>query len=239
MIPYQVDVPMARLPWANWALIAANGLVFVFSAAAPAESLRPLLLDPRHFSAGQLLTSLFLHADIVHLVGNMLFLFVFGNAVNAKLGHVGFLLSYFLIGVVEGLAWRWLGHGPALGASGAIMGIVGLFFVLFPRNDVEVFYFDLGYGAFFTIPAFWLILLYIVWDLCGVVLWSQEGVAYVCHLAGAVAGIAEGLLLTAGRWVKSTGYEENLWEMLQGRARGEKKIRTKKRRKSDVRDTAA
>src|SRR5215468_1620795 len=95
------------------------------------EPVHPCAVDPKHPRFTTLFTSLFAHDGLGHLLGNMLFLFVFGNAVNAKLGHVQFLICYFLIGMLEGVVWMLLGPGPAIGSSGAIMGIVGMFLVFY------------------------------------------------------------------------------------------------------------
>src|SRR5215207_6421198 len=145
MIPLTLDVPMKRVPWANWALLLATVVVSLavpyaehqHGGLTPGGSVRqqysPLVLQRDRFAPYQLVTALFQHADLIHLFGNMLFLFVFGNAVNAKLGHAGFLAAYLGIGVLEGLAWLAVGAGSAvLGASGAIMGICGMFLVLYP-----------------------------------------------------------------------------------------------------------
>src|SRR6516162_1179759 len=121
MIPLTVDVPMKRLPWANWALILATVAVSLavpftdtkdFSLDVESGSphhLSPLVLQRERFAAYQLVTALFQHADLLHLFGNMLFLFVFGNAINAKLGHLPFLAAYLGIGAMEGLVWLAVG----------------------------------------------------------------------------------------------------------------------------------
>ena len=221
LIPYTVDVPMERPPFANWLLILVTTIISLlvwtgsWSREAPSQEGRPkgprqieqeleavqhrlakehgplpLALKPNAFSFFQLFSSLLVHADIWHLVGNMIFLFCFGNAVNAKLGQGLFLAAYFLLGVLDGVAWLLLGNGmPVVGASGAIMGIVGIFLVLFPRNDVNVLYwFGGAYGGSFSIAAIFLILFYMTCDLIGTLTGGGGGVAYICHLAGARRG---------------------------------------------------
>src|SRR5262249_5085741 len=151
MIPLSVDVPMKRLPWANWGLILATVLVSLAVPYVPGkrfdlfpewdtdDQLSRLVLQPDRFEPYQLVTSLFQHPGLVHLAGHMLFLFVFGNAVNAKLGHLGFLAAYLGIGVLKNVIWVLGGGPPCLGASVAIMGMCGMFLVLYPRNGVMVF----------------------------------------------------------------------------------------------------
>jgi membrane associated rhomboid family serine protease len=151
---------MKRIPWANWGLILTTIILSLvvphvrvepilihFSEdgrpqiSLPKEKFSPLVLQRDHFAVYQLVTALFQHAGFLHLFGNMLFLFVFGNPINAKLGHFFFLICYLVIGVLENLAWLVFGPESAcLGASAAIMGLCGMFLVLYPRNDVKVFW---------------------------------------------------------------------------------------------------
>lgn len=255
-VPYSVDVPMERWPYANWALIALTcvlSLAILFGAGRPdrraqdrelqrvldelerkkakpeeifraleeaerrqSEPAPPLALVPSRWSLLQLFTSLFVHGSLLHLLGNMVFLFVFGNAVNAKLGHWQFLVAYLLLGALSSVAWLLLGTGqPLVGASGAIMGIVGIFLVLYPRNDITVLYrIGIAYGGVFTLSSYWIILLYLAMDLAGAILAGGGGVAYVCHLAGAAGGF---VLATAGLvagWIEPAHYEETLPQML-------------------------
>jgi membrane associated rhomboid family serine protease len=169
-------------------------------------------LDPAHFSVLQLFTHQFVHGDVLHLAGNMLFLFVFGNAVNAKLGHVLFPIAYLLLGALAGLGWLMFGNGlPMIGASGAIMGI---FLVFFPRNNVSIFFYYWRTGLnVFEIPAFWVIGFYMLADLIGVIRANQP-IAYVSHLTGTLFGAAFAISLLLGRVIKSTKYEENLLQAL-------------------------
>lgn len=252
-LPYTVDVPMARVPIANWVLIAVTTLIscaifagvgagsgaridgvefdlkidgkkpsdqeleHAFAAAMrrAQETAPPLALVPRAFSVTQLVTSLFVHADFFHLLGNMIFLFVFGNAVNAKMGHAGFLGAYVLLGALGGLGWLLLGDGqPVVGASGAIMGLVGIFLVLFPRNDVAILYFfGTGWTGTFRIPSAILIALYLGCDLWGSLSSPGGGVAYVSHLAGGFGGIALAIGLLLAGLLRPERYEQNLLQV--------------------------
>src|ERR1035437_4732506 len=105
------------------------------------------LLQPKNFHLPQLVGNLFIHAGIFHLLGNMLFLFVFGNAINAKLGHLKYIALYLAVGIIDSAIWVLFGpNSPALGASGAIMGIIGAFLILYPHNDVSIGYW---FGIFY------------------------------------------------------------------------------------------
>jgi membrane associated rhomboid family serine protease len=215
-----VDVPMKRLPIANWLLIAVTVIVsFVgFSYKPPIpplpsdttdpkqvekfmqevekrkEYITPLALHPKQFHVWQLITHMFVHADLFHLAGNMIFLFCFGNAVDAKLGHLAFLGSYFVTGLLGALVMLPLSGGlPMLGASGAISGIVGIFLVLYPLNEIALW--DLDYlwlsgGEPWRLSSYWFILFHFVFDLYGTVFMSKAGIAYACHLTGEIVGAA-------------------------------------------------
>src|SRR5205085_1662535 len=132
------------------------------------------------------------------------------------LGHGLFLFCYLLLGAVAGWAFLLVGDArPVVGASGAIMGLMGIFLVLFPRNEVRVFYWwgILGWGVFY-IATVWVILFYLICDLGGAVFDTGGGIAYMAHIAGGFVGIGVGIGLVSSGWVQSTKYEENLLQVL-------------------------
>jgi membrane associated rhomboid family serine protease len=257
-VPYNVDVPMERVPVVNWVIISVTCLVSVVlfvrearlhdagSRRAPQNVQHPPDKAPRPQDGeddsddnqdeepmpgslrwGRLLpvwlfTHQFVHADFLHLIGNMVFLFCFGNAVNAKLGHWQFAVIYLLLGALAGLFFLpFLGGRYLVGASGAIMGIIGVFVVLFPRNDVEVFYWwGWLWSGVLRISACWVVLFYVVGDLLGAVLVRGGAVAYVAHLGGALGGFVLGVALVKLGVVRSTRYEENLLEFLGFQRKG-------------------
>ena len=241
-VPYAVDVPMQRYPYANWALIGLTVLVSIAVWKAPrpipgidrsriedlsveeiqklvdqiVETTAPRLSLVRgHANPLQLITYTLVHADFWHLAGNMLFLFCFGNAVNARLGHALYLALYFALGAVAGAAWLLFDpEGTSLiGASGAIMGIVGLLFVLYPRNDVSIFYFWYGGAGTWEVSAMWVILVYMALDLFGTVR-GGGGVAYISHLVGALVGIGAGAALFGLGLLEPVYGEENLLQVM-------------------------
>jgi membrane associated rhomboid family serine protease len=241
---------MARWPYANWVLIGVTCLISVVVLAEPpsaparwddhepaeevVERLRHELADPPvsklalsrvHFRIWQPFTHVLVHADLFHLAGNMLFLFVFGNAVNARLGHGLFLALYFAVGAVAGLAWLGFDGGMAVvGASGAIMGIVGVFLVLYPLNNIRVFIWWFVYLRVWEVSSCWLILLYLVFDLFGTVT-GGDGVAYISHLAGAAVGIGVGVGLLATGVVEPIYSERNMLQVLGWQAEIEERPR--------------
>src|SRR5438128_3148684 len=172
---------------------------------------------PGGFHPWQLVTYLFVHADFWHLFGNMLFLFCFGNAVNAKLGHLPFLGLYLLCGVFAGIGWLAFGsEGPLVGASGAISGITGVFLILYPLNEVAVW--DLWWvrltGDALRIRSWIFIVFYMAMDLFGTLVAWGGGVAYVCHLAGETLGIGIAAALVVSGAVQSGRSERNLLAVL-------------------------
>ena len=174
LFPYNVDVPMERWPIANWAVIALTSVATFWGWANP-DAEQWMLWRGDEFQATQLLTHMLLHADPIHLIGNMLMLFVFGNAVNARLGHIAYVLAYVACGVCAGLLWLATDGGEAsLGASGAIMGVVGMFLVYYPKNDVSVFLWFFGPRTF-QCSAYWIILMYVGFDLLAFSSGSGDG----------------------------------------------------------------
>jgi membrane associated rhomboid family serine protease len=281
----QVDVPMERMPIANWLLIAFTVLFSLKVFADEAKANRKLLdapaIDPaveqklqdrrltekqkqqiiqqelerleklqsfdespvtryalfpnrEDFHLWQLITYQFVHGDFFHLLGNMLFLFCFGNAVNAKLGHALYLVLYLLLGAFAGLAYVVVSKDiPLIGASGAIAGITGVFLVLYPVNEIAVWTFRsmLYTGDAWRFPSWVFILFFMAWDLFGTLRLSGEsGVAYVCHLGGEVLGISVAIGLVMARVVHSDRHEKNLPE-LWGWVPEEKPRRRKRRRR--------
>lgn len=196
MIPYQVDVPMQRWPYANWVLIA-----FTVAASVCWSSVQGglgMLLSVEHFKVYQPLSAALIHGGFWHLFGNMLFLFVFGNAVNAKIGHLPYLGLYVLFTYVSATAWLLFPGGGeySLGASGAVMGVAGMFLLYYPLNQVSVFTLIIYYPVVFHLSSAWLLVVFFLLDILGFFS-PGDGVAHISHLAGFVAGagLASALLL--------------------------------------------
>ena len=152
--------------------------------------------DPIHLT---LLTSMFMHGGWLHLGGNMLFLFIFGDNIEHRMGPILYAGFYLIAGVVAAMAQILLDPGsviPTLGASGAISGVLGAYLVLFPRNQVTVFLF-----RFLTVvPAVVAIGMWALFQFVngfGQIFTSQEttgGVAYMAHIGGFLAGLVAGFI---------------------------------------------
>lgn len=148
-----------------------------------------------------LLTSMFMHGGLMHIGGNMLYLWIFGDNVEHRFGHAAFLVFYLVSGLAASLAQISLdpdGLVPSLGASGAISGVLGAYLVLFPRNKVNAIFFI----RVVSVPAFLVLGLYIVFqfvDGWGAITATEQtgGVAYAAHIGGFVAGAIAGLVYRA------------------------------------------
>jgi len=140
----------------------------------------------------RILTSMFLHADITHIGGNMLYLWVFGDNIEDACGHLSFLLLYLLAGVAGSLAMLLLEPTstiPAIGTSGAISGVLGGYVLLYPKARIRTLVFGFILVRFILLPAyvlsgFWFLLQFL-YGVVGV----TTGVAYWAHIGGFIAGI--------------------------------------------------
>ncbi len=217
MIPIRDDQPSFSTPFINYFLIVMNVLVFLWELSVGMESRGALNavvtafgIVPRHELAvltGQsnanplsavipLLTSMFLHGSFLHVAGNMLFLWIFGDNVEDYLGHFRYLMFYLASGIAAGATHILLNADsrvPSVGASGAIAGVMGAYFILYPRARVLIWFPPI---FFFHVPA-WLMLGYWFFGnfLSGAATSIAEttqttgGIAFWAHVGGFVAGV--------------------------------------------------
>ena len=143
MIPLRDVIPSRTVPFVTGTLIALNVAAFLYQAALPPRALEALLhqrgVVPLAFAWADVLTSMFLHGGLAHLGGNMLSLWIFGDNVEDRLGHGRFLFFYVGAGGVAARAHVWvdpLSRWPTMGARGAIAGVMGGYFVLYPHSRV-------------------------------------------------------------------------------------------------------
>ena len=215
MLPIGDDDSDRRFaPFINYVLIAINILVFVFLqgmggnekftyafSTVPAE-----ILTGKDIAAGileptpvpvyfTLISSMFMHGGWAHLLGNMLFLWVFGDNIENRIGHIRYLIFYLVCGIIASLCHVFVSGSdslvPSLGASGAISGVLGGYLLLFPSRRVRVI---MGRGIT-TVPAFVALGIWIVFQVIsqlGVLGGDQGGggVAYAAHIGGFIAGLA-------------------------------------------------
>ncbi len=210
LLPYRTDAPIRRTPTVNYVLIGLNVAVFVVQKmlgdARSDELFKPYMLWPGAPKVVQFVSYQFLHGDILHLAGNMLFLWVFGNSVNAKMGNLAYALFYLACGVFAGVGFVFAEGGhPCVGASGAIAGVTTAYLVLFPRTDVTVLYWVVIFIGTTAIRSIWLILIKMVlWDNF-ISMYIERGdgftsVAYSAHIAGYLAGFVLTLTML---WLKA------------------------------------
>lgn len=202
MIPLRDSQPSYSTPVVTILLIAANAVAFFYELALDPFSRNHLIgawgLVPDRLWFPTLLSSMFLHAGWLHIVGNMWFLWIFGDNVEDILGRAKYLLLYLGCGIAAGLAHAWINADsriPTIGASGAVAGVMGAYMVKFPRSRVLTLVPVFVFLTTYELPAavilvYWLIIQF--FSGLGSVAHShlaQGGVAWFAHVGGFVAGI--------------------------------------------------
>ena len=212
MIPLRDDIRSEKRPYVNWTLMAACVAVFIYQTLSeyrdPAAGdlfVRAYGMIPNDVSSGRhlwtLLTSMFLHGGFFHIIGNMLYLWIFGDNVEDAFGHYWYLIVYLFAGIAGSIlqiAMQPHSLIPTIGASGAISGIMGAYFVLFPRARVltliPIFFFiRLIYLPAPLLLGFWI--LFQVLSGCSSAPGTGGGVAYFAHIGGFASGIILGLIV--------------------------------------------
>jgi len=206
LIPYEVRTLYQRNPWANLALILACVVMFLalFFDWASEEVIDNMVLS--EWSPVQLLGYQFLHGGWIHLIGNMVFLFVFGNAVCGVMNGWLYLGVYLLCGALAGAAHLAIDGGPAVGASGSLCGIMGVYLAIYPQNRIHCFWFFLIRFGTFDLPGWLLILTWFALDLLGAFRGGSQ-VAHWAHVGGTLAGFVIGLMLLKLRMVDLFDYD--------------------------------
>jgi membrane associated rhomboid family serine protease len=203
MIPLKNDVPMERFPSVTLALIAANVAVFLWQLSVGlTESIDVFGAVPRNILGGAshagvpapltLLTSMFLHGGFMHLGLNMLFFWIFGGNVEDRLGHLGFLAFYLMCGVLAGLAQMLAAPTsptPMIGASGAIAGVLGAYFLLVPRSGVLTAIILIIFIRTVYLPAVLFIGVWFLIQLFSLPEGAAGGVAFAAHVGGFISGL--------------------------------------------------
>ena len=209
------DTSRRTVPIVTYALIALNVLFFFVEQSGGDAFLGEWAFVPSRFLANPsgdfltLFTSMFMHAGWLHLGGNMLYLWIFGDNVEDRFGHTQFIVFYLLCGLAATfaqLAFSSGSHVPNLGASGAIAGVLGAYILLFPQGSVRV----LQGQRVVQVPALIVIGLWIVLQLfsgIGSIANTAEtgGVAYMAHIGGFLAGFVLTFLLRGTRGAQVTG----------------------------------
>ncbi|HSB51723.1 MAG TPA: rhomboid family intramembrane serine protease [Dissulfurispiraceae bacterium] len=216
MIPYKDDNPTRTFPFVTVGLIVTNCLVFMWQVTSPLGEERiafyfgaipHTLVSFQSFQpvspVTSVFTSMFLHGGLLHLAGNMLYLWIFGDNIEDSVGHARFLLFYLFSGVVAAYSHAVTDPAstiPMIGASGAISGVLGAYLLLFHRAQV---YTILFFGFFFQIVKIPAVIVIGFWALIQILsgilskgALQQGGVAWFAHVGGFIAG-----LLTIKLWL--------------------------------------
>ena len=216
MIPYKDDNPTHRFPYVTIGIIISNILIFLLEIISPPGMEKTVYaygavpqyiltfekFQPIH-PALTVFTAMFMHGGVFHLGGNMLYLWIFGNNIEDKLGHLRFIIFYVFCGITAAYSHALIDpHSltPMIGASGAISGILGAYLLLFPRAGVHTLIFLGFFVQIVKIPAlivigFWAIVQFIN-GLVSTGLVKQGGVAWFAHIGGFITG-----LLTIKLWL--------------------------------------
>ena len=205
-MPIRDHNPSNKFPFITITLIALNLYVFYLQLTASSiegfiyqYALVPASIDFKNFdSLYPFITALFLHGGFIHLGSNMLFLWVFGDNIEATLGHIKFLVFYLFAGIIASFTQYLLLTGsdiPQIGASGAIAGVLGAYLILFPKARIDVLI-PLGLFPIVTaVPAYLMLLYWFVTQLfsggasvvAGVA--GGGGIAWFAHIGGFLAGV--------------------------------------------------
>ena len=201
MIPLKDENPTKNFPILTLLFLSINVIVFIYGLNLPVHpsilyedyALIPYQLAHYPLTASPTLyTSMFIHAGIGHLGGNMLYLWIFGNNIEAVLGKFRFILFYFICGTIAALghiANDMDSQIPMVGASGAISGILGAYLILFPFARIKTFIFLGIYWTIARVPAIALLLIWIGLQIWNSVATGAGGTAWFAHIGGFIAGV--------------------------------------------------
>ena len=213
MIPIRDDQPRYSTPYINSFLIGLNLLIFLFESLLDPDSLKALVdqlgIVPAHLTAFlsgspnysplaialPFFTSMFLHGSWMHVIGNMWFLYIFGDNVEDYLGHFQYLVFYLLVGPIAmatQIAVDPYSRVPTLGASGAIAGVLGAYFVLYPRARVLTWFFVfIIHIPAWVVLGYWFVLQFLSGTATALAYEGRNdsGIAFWAHVGGFVAGV--------------------------------------------------
>lgn len=225
MFPIRDHNPSGGRPYVVYALIAINVAVFLLQLPYSGNdralagfwgnfALYPAAVTQYGDYTG-IFTSMFLHAGWMHIGGNMLFLWIFGDNLEDQMGHVGFLIFYLACGILAALAHIYSAPGstvPTVGASGAIAGVMGGYLLLFPRARVDVVVIIVIFFRVFTLPAWVMLGIWFALQVFGGFSTPAQGggVAFWAHAGGFIAGI----VLTLPVWLRRGG--AGFWNRTHG-----------------------
>lgn len=213
LLPYKVDVQSSRKPFANYLVILAVVAAFVLQMFASKEQVQQFFLD--EWSLPALLGHMWLHTGYPHIIGNLIFLWVFGNAVCAKVGNILYLPVYIGTGLVAAVIHLLFDARVSVGASGAIFGIIGTYFLLYPFNSIKCLFIFFVYIRRIKIAGIWIILMWVALNILGAVSGYMEGAAYFGHIGGFVAGVILAIILLKTKLVARDSMDDAIARSLK------------------------
>ncbi len=229
LLPIRTNVYPRRTPYTNYSLIIINVIIF-FVTYGPHREIqgfeigtvpvhhwaKQFTLIPAQWHLWQFVSYAFLHGSFMHIIGNMFFLYLFGNNVNDKIGHIGYLGFYLAGAILSGIghvAVNPSSYVSTLGASGAVAAVTGAYLVLFPQTLITVLYWFFFIGTM-DIPALYFIAFkLVIWDNVIEPHFAPAPIAYSAHLAGYFFGIAAMLALLAAGLLSGSNFD--LWAMIK------------------------
>jgi len=223
MIPLRDVIPSRTTPYITITIIVLNALAWLFEVSLDPGDLNRFLtiygVVPAYFAAPTLITSMFLHGSWMHIIGNMWYLWIFGDNVEDRLGHGRFIVFYLLCGIAAALGQVFMDPAstlPTIGASGAIAGVMGAYFVLYPHSRVLTLVPWIIIWEVIELPAFVLLGFWFLMQLfsAGTIAVTASshgsgGVAFAAHVAGFLVGVAGVLVLRkrdTNRWEGADSY---------------------------------
>ena len=203
LIPYKDDNPRRLVPYVTYCIIGINALIFVlqFNLGISDPSAEKAFIYrfgfiPADFSLITIFTSMFLHGGISHIMGNMWFLWVFGDNVEGVLGHLKYAIFYLMCGLAATISQLLINPNstiPMVGASGAIAGVLGMYMIRFPHARVHVFAFIIIFFTTFRVPAMFVLGFWFFNQLTNgfgsLGFDTTGGVAWFAHIGGFIAGV--------------------------------------------------
>src|SRR5262245_2998779 len=202
MIPLRDVIPSRSTPYITVTIIVLNALAFLFELSLGERQLTQFLyfygVVPAAFSWPTLITSMFLHGSWSHVIGNMWYLWIFGDNVEDRLGHGRFIVFYLLCGIAAAMGQILMDPSselPTIGASGAIAGVMGAYFVLYPRSRVLTLVPLIIIMQIIEVPAivllgFWFLFQFVSAGAIAVTAHTQGGgVAFAAHVTGFIVGV--------------------------------------------------
>ncbi|MGE4318766.1 MAG: rhomboid family intramembrane serine protease [Deferribacterales bacterium] len=207
MFPLKDSIPSSRFPYVNWAIILLNIFIFARMLNMPEQAENNMifqlgLIPKRVFVESGLLTfsdrvipfftSMFMHGGFMHIIGNMYFLYIFGDNVEDRLGHGKYLIMYILFGLAAACSQVVLFPDsivPMIGASGAVAGVMGAYMVFYPKARVKTLVIIIIFITIVDIPAVFFLLLWFFMQFINGAGAGHGGVAWWAHIGGFIAGL--------------------------------------------------